>query len=533
VTDAPGGNGEGVDKARIEKAVREILVAIGENPEREGLQRTPHRVAEMYADIFSGLHESVDHHLAVTFDVGHDEMVMVRDIPLYSVCIPSRELINTTSGAKRAALIAVGDELWAFDDDGRLVPTEVVSVGWRHTRTITTLRVNGRTVRATPEHPFMTPAGWVGAGDLQAGDKVRVFNTRKLNQRRFPVREGYALGYILGAVGSDGSVQDARRISIVVNDRDFAQRCADAFMAAFSCQANVEEIDVPSGYREQVVPMFRVRVVSSRLGALFLHWFGGTKATKEFHFPQVVLRSRDMMRGFLDGYCDGDGCEEPRRSGARLIISSNRGFLDELGSVLGTKPYWAPGRSTGQLWVPAHWAGKGVRRPRLEFVPRDVPLLPPDGQWAEIEWVRTEETTGKKPYRVYSIDCEPYSTFLVGGVQVKNCEHHLIPFTGKAHVAYIPGEDGRITGLSKLARLVDAYAKRPQVQENLTTQIADEIERTLEPRGVLVVIEAEHLCMSMRGVRKPGTSTVTSAVRGLFRESTATRFEAMRFIEGR
>jgi len=113
------------------------------------------------------------------------------------------------------------------------------------------------------------------------------------------------------------------------------------------------------------------------------------------------------------------------------------------------------------------------------------------------------------------------------------CEHHLVPFIGRAHVAYIPNDDGRITGLSKLARLVDAYARRPQVQERLTAQIADEIERTLEPRGVLVVIEAEHLCMSMRGVRKPGATTVTSAVRGLFRDSTATRFEAMRFIERR
>ena len=111
-----------------------------------------------------------------------------------------------------------------------------------------------------------------------------------------------------------------------------------------------------------------------------------------------------------------------------------------------------------------------------------------------------------------------------------NCEHHLVPFVGKAHVAYIPGDDGRITGLSKLARLVDAYAKRPQVQERLTSQIADEIERTLEPKGVLVVIEAEHMCMSMRGVRKPGATTVTSAVRGLFRDNAATRAEAMRFI---
>jgi len=113
------------------------------------------------------------------------------------------------------------------------------------------------------------------------------------------------------------------------------------------------------------------------------------------------------------------------------------------------------------------------------------------------------------------------------------CEHHLIPFIGVAHVAYIPNEDGRITGLSKLARLVDGYAKRPQVQERLTTQVADAIDEVLRPRGVLVVIEAEHLCMAMRGVRKPGASTVTSAVRGLFRTDPAARAEALRFVDGR
>lgn len=113
------------------------------------------------------------------------------------------------------------------------------------------------------------------------------------------------------------------------------------------------------------------------------------------------------------------------------------------------------------------------------------------------------------------------------------CEHHLLPWIGKAHVAYIPSDDGRVTGLSKLARLVDAYAKRPQVQERLTSQIADELDRSLQPKGVMVVIEAEHLCMTMRGIRKPGATTVTSAVRGLFRQNVATREEAMRFIQGR
>ncbi|GAA4620587.1 GTP cyclohydrolase I FolE [Actinoallomurus vinaceus] len=120
-------------------------------------------------------------------------------------------------------------------------------------------------------------------------------------------------------------------------------------------------------------------------------------------------------------------------------------------------------------------------------------------------------------------DIEVYST----------CEHHLVPFHGVAHVGYTPNERGQITGLSKLARLVDVYARRPQVQERMTSQIADALMEVLKPRGVIVVIEAEHLCMTMRGVRKPGAKTVTSAVRGDFRDSPSTRAEAMSLILGR
>ena len=112
------------------------------------------------------------------------------------------------------------------------------------------------------------------------------------------------------------------------------------------------------------------------------------------------------------------------------------------------------------------------------------------------------------------------------------CEHHLVPFMGKAHVGYIPNKNGQITGLSKLARVVDICARRLQMQERMTTQVADAIEQALDPRGVIVVVEAEHLCMSMRGVHKPGHLTVTSAVRGVFRENVATRAEAMSIIQG-
>jgi GTP cyclohydrolase I len=121
---------------------------------------------------------------------------------------------------------------------------------------------------------------------------------------------------------------------------------------------------------------------------------------------------------------------------------------------------------------------------------------------------------------------------LVKDIEVwSTCEHHLVPFTGVAHVGYIPSADGRITGLSKLARLVDVFARRPQVQERLTTQVADSVMEVLRPRGVIAVIDCEHLCMTMRGVRKPGARTVTSAVRGQLRDP-ATRAEAMSLILG-
>ena len=132
-----------------------------------------------------------------------------------------------------------------------------------------------------------------------------------------------------------------------------------------------------------------------------------------------------------------------------------------------------------------------------------------------------------------TFDADHDELVLVKDIEVFSCcEHHLVPFHGVAHVGYVPSGDGRITGLSKLARLVDVYARRPQVQERLTSQVADALMATLKPLGAIVVIECEHLCMSMRGVRKPGARTVTSAVRGQLRKP-ATRAEAMSLILGR
>ena len=138
-----------------------------------------------------------------------------------------------------------------------------------------------------------------------------------------------------------------------------------------------------------------------------------------------------------------------------------------------------------------------------------------------------------KEHLLKVFDVEHDEMIMVRDIPVYSmCEHHLLPFHGTAHVAYIPKPGGKITGLSKIARMVDGYARRPQVQERLTRQIADAVRDTLDPAGVLAVVEAEHMCMSMRGVRKPGSSTVTSAVHGIFRDNPATRAEAMRFVSG-
>jgi GTP cyclohydrolase I len=137
------------------------------------------------------------------------------------------------------------------------------------------------------------------------------------------------------------------------------------------------------------------------------------------------------------------------------------------------------------------------------------------------------------PYEVLTttFDANHDEMVLVRDIEVMStCEHHLLPFHGVAHVGYIPGADGRLTGLSKLARLVDVYARRPQVQERLTSQVADTLMAGLDPRGVIVVLECDHMCIAMRGIQKPGARTVTSAVRGLFQNDAKSRAEAMSLI---
>lgn len=201
------------------------------------------------------------------------------------------------------------------------------------------------------------------------------------------------------------------------------------------------------------------------------------------------------------------------------------------------------------------WSSTSGRGARREIPPYDAPraeaaireLLLAVGEDPEREGLRDTPARVARAYQEIfaglrqtpadvlsaTFDIGHEEMVLVKDIEVySTCEHHLVPFHGVAHVGYIPGPTGRVTGLSKLARLVDVYARRPQVQERMTGEIADALVEVLEPRGVLVVVECEHLCMSMRGVRKPGSRTVTSAVRGQMRDP-ATRAEAMSLVIGR
>ena len=185
----------------------------------------------------------------------------------------------------------------------------------------------------------------------------------------------------------------------------------------------------------------------------------------------------------------------------------------------------------------------GVDLPRIERAVREILIAIGENPQrdglrdtpARVARAYAEQFSGlrQQPEDVLStvFDADHDEMVLVRDIELySTCEHHLTPFFGFAHVGYIPNEKGQITGLSKLARLVDLYARRPQVQERMTSQIADALMTVLEPRGVIVVIEAEHLCISMRGVRKPGAKTVTSAVRGMFLDSDRTRAEAMSLL---
>ncbi len=518
----------------IERLIHDLLKEIGEDPTREGLEKTPARVAKAWEYFTSGYKQDVHEVLnEALFTEEYDEMVVVKDIDLYSLCVPSKQLVNAVGGAKPARQVAVGDRLWTLDR-GHLRETNVVAVSSRKTREIVEVSTKSGRFRVTPDHPVMTEEGWREAQDLKPGSRVEWINPGSLCRDGREPQPGYALGYVLGATAADGSVQDGRRICLTVKSAEFASKYQGMFAQAFpGIEPKVQSVEVPSSFLGRDVPMYRVRVVSSYVGEKLCRWLdisedGSRSKTKSFRFPKVATSSQEMMRGFLDGYCDGDG---HRVEPGRFITSSNKGFLDDLAQYLGTVVAPA-GRQGGECyrvyvsdrWDQAGWYGRHGFRQQSEF------YVPFDSIYTTVTEVAHIHSP-KKPYTVYSFKCEPHSTFLVAGHLTHNCEHHLLPFFGKCHIAYMPSR--KIVGLSKLPRLVEMFSRRLQVQERLTTQIAQTLNDVLQPRGVAVVIEALHMCMLMRGVEKQNSKAVTSAMLGAFRENAETRAEFMELIRSR
>jgi GTP cyclohydrolase I len=260
--------------------------------------------------------------------------------------------------------------------------------------------------------------------------------------------------------------------------------------------------------------MFRVRVVSSYAADKLSGWLDLPSKckdkTRSFHFPKVVTNTQETTQGFLDGYVDGDGCDF---GSGRVIITANNVFAEELAECLQTPVGSTSGGFNSiyvsSKWHKAGWYGKHGFRQQSDW------YIPQDSRYVEVMSVEPAPMS-TKPYIVYSFKCEPHPTILVSGHLTHNCEHHLVPIVGKAHVGYVP--DGKVIGLSEIANIVEAYARRPQIQERLTAQIADLLFGGLGSRGSMVVIEAEQLCMTLLGSQKPGSVTVTSAARGAFEE---------------
>ncbi len=512
-----------VDHARIEAAVREILAAVGEDPDRDGLRETPARVARMYAEMFAGLHADPSAVLGKTFEQAYNEIVIVKDIRFASMCVPSKQLVNAVKGARQAARVEPGDQLWTLAG-GKVVPTAVEAVRSHQVRELVEVRTREGAFRVTPDHPFATPKGWEEAKDL-AGKQVEWTFPRSLCRKRYEPRIGYWLGYCVGAVFSDGTV-GGRWISLVVNERAFAEKYARSLAEGFGIEAKIEPVSRPSGYLKREAPGYRVRVVSSYLADLFRCWAGGDANHMRQRFPKVVLNSQECMQGFLDGYIEGDGC---RQGKGAIIASGNVPFLKELAAVIEARFKPARNPSNSHLYVSDRWHQAGwYGRHGFEKQEHATSLI--ESRFVDVLEVRRITAEGKKPFTVYSFTCSPHPTFLIGGHLSHNCEHHLLPFTGKAHIGYLP--KGRILGLSKMARLVEAVSRRPQVQERITEQIADLMEEHLDARGVGVILEATHTCMTIRGVNKPDSLCTTSAMRGSFRDTAVTRSEFMALVYG-
>lgn len=506
---------------RVEDAWRDLILALGYDIQSPHLTASPRRVARFLVGWHTNLDDSPPTMTTFPNEEHYDQMVAVGRISFFSMCVPSRQLVDAVQGQKRAADVSVGDELFTLRD-GRVEKTRVITVSSRKTRELVRVETAEGTFEVTPDHPFATEDGWVEAKDL-VGKSIEWTMPQSMHRRRFRPVLGYDFGYALGAVFSDGCVGD-RDVHLRVTDRAFAERFASALEAAFGAKVPVRECTVYSGFRKCRIGAFSVRIVSAYLADLFRMWAGGDANHMRQHFPRVVLASKDTMQGFLDGYIEGDGSPEP--GGGSIIVSGNRPFLIELAEAIDARSKGYKTTGAFGLYVSPRWHQAGWYR-KHGFLQEDHRSDLVESRYVEVKAVHRKTAAGRKPFTVYSFTTD-LGTFSIGGHLSHNCAHHGLPFYGTAAVGYLPGD--RIVGLSKLARVVEHFSHRFQTQEQITSLVARYLEETLKPKGVGVVLKAEHLCMSLRGIEKPGHMTITSEMRGAFRNEDSTRQELLALL---
>ncbi|MFS8198968.1 hypothetical protein ACLVWQ_09775 (plasmid) [Streptomyces sp. CWNU-52B] len=283
--------------------------------------------------------------------------------------------------------------------------TTVTEVAATHVREVVDVVTDQVTFTVSSDQLLGTPDGWVHARDAE-GTVLAWTPARKLCRARLTVRPGYDFGYLIGATCSDGTT-GRNYVSLVVNDRSFAERYAKCLTGVTGLDARIESVTRPSGYLRREAPGFRVRVVSSYLADLMRQYVGGDAHHMRQGFPRVVLTDMESFEGFLDGYTDGDGYRSKRWAG-RVLVSANVPFLRELSEVVGARFTPRTNGLASHLVVMDSWPSRGT------FKPERHPLQLRESSWVQVREVRPR-TAGSKPYTLYAFRLDPHPGFLVNG----------------------------------------------------------------------------------------------------------------------
>ena len=516
--------------AGFEYIIEDLLSFIGEDYKREGLKETPRRVLLAWKEWTAGYKQDVSSVFKCFKDGSekYDELIILDSIPVHSHCLPSRELVNKVGvGSVHANSVRVGDKLWTLSD--RIpVETTVEEITIRKAYNMTTIElVNGKKITVTSDHPIKLFDRWEEAENLKVGDEVEYVNPKTLHKQQYEFNYNHpSFGYLIGALLSDGHIDNKMHVKLQVKDLKFAEKFKSAIKDVFNAEATIHRNDNKSGgFVEGKFTNYVCIISSSQIAKRLLKVIGFDRnydGPKSFTFkvPKIIYNDILLFETFLAGYFDGDGhLYTDKKDGHQNIRIStvNKEFAYELCSILKNNPYVSTTIANNPIYTinipPKSWKDRYFDwKLKHGFEQAELSL-----DFGESEFIAIKSITNTfKKTKVYAFKCKEYPTFLVQGILTHNCEHHLARIEGVCHIGYIPNK--KVAGLSKFVRLVNIFAHRLQIQERLTTQIADAIQEYLNPLGCGVIIKASHACMSSRGVRADGILTTTSALRGVLLE---------------